>query len=366
MSTKDSKKRLRQAREATDGSVEVLCFACRRTADTTKQVGLAAFFTKPAATGGDELPPSTMLRCAKCRRQMDKHQLAVRGGSGGAPSSSGSRVLPQIARLRQYQRLSTEQGMAFAMQESVATALMRLPCIACGALAPTEGHGLTRLRVWPDGLARPARGGFMGPFHLSNVAPCCGTCNLMKGYRRVRGFIEAARHIATHRASAASGEDYGLYPRRFRNNVSKRSRSAYISASSTHTKTHAMSNETFNRITARPCRYCGKPSDPPRHYNGLDRLDSACRVYTAETCDRCVMAPRCMSSLEDCMCLHLTAVECNVRQLLRRLQHDEVHLHRGLFHRALRRRRQAQCRSDLVARRRGRRRRGDRRSRRAG
>jgi hypothetical protein len=40
----------------------------------------------------------------------------------------------------------------------------------------------------------------------------------MKGYRRVRGFIEAARHIATHRASAASGEDYGLYPRRFRNN----------------------------------------------------------------------------------------------------------------------------------------------------
>ena len=218
MSTKDSKKRLRQAREATDGSVEVLCFACRRTADTTKQVGLAAFFMKPAVTGGDELPPSTMLRCAKCRRQMDKHQLAVRGGSGGAPSSSGSRVLPQIARLRQYQRLSTEQGMAFAMQESVATALMRLPCIACGALAPTEGHGLTRLRVWPDGLARPARGGFMGPFHLSNVAPCCGTCNLMKGYRRVRGFIEAARHIATHRASAASGEDYGLYPRRFRNN----------------------------------------------------------------------------------------------------------------------------------------------------
>ena len=56
MYTKDSKKRLRQAREATDGSVEVLCFACRRTADTTKQVGLAAFFTKPAVTGGDELP----------------------------------------------------------------------------------------------------------------------------------------------------------------------------------------------------------------------------------------------------------------------------------------------------------------------
>ncbi len=290
---KESKKRLRQARETSDGSVDVLCFACRRTADTTKQMGLAAFFAKPAAraeqaaTSNGDTPLTTQLQCSKCKRPMDKHKLAARGGNGGAPSSSGSRVLPQIARLRQYQRLSAEQGMAFAMQESAATALMREPCIACGVPAPTEGHGLTRLRVWPDGLSRPARGGFMGPFHSSNVAACCGTCNLMKGYRRVRGFVEAARHIATHRARAASGEDFGLYPHRFRNNISKRSRSGYISASSTHTKTHAMSNETFNRITARPCRYCGKPSDPPRHYNGLDRLDSACRVYTEATCDSC-------------------------------------------------------------------------------
>lgn len=59
------------------------------------------------------------------------------------------------------------------------------------------------------------------------------------------------------------------YPLRFRDNVSKRSRSAYISASSTHTKTHALSNEQFNAIVARPCRYCGKKSDPPKHYNGL-------------------------------------------------------------------------------------------------
>ena len=38
-------------------------------------------------------------------------------------------------------------------------------------------------------------------------------------------------------------------------------------------------------ITARPCRYCGKESDPPRHYNGLDRIDNECRVYNEETCD---------------------------------------------------------------------------------
>ena len=90
-------------------------------------------------------------------------------------------------------------------------------CPACGAPAPVGGHGLTRLRVWPEGMARPERGGFMGPFAPSNLATACSTCNLMKvraanprpsptpypgpnpsvfpltptqGFRSVRGFVE--------------------------------------------------------------------------------------------------------------------------------------------------------------------------------
>ena len=123
----------------------------------------------------------------------------------------------------------------------------------------------------------------MGPYHPANLAPACSVCNLMKGFRRVRGYVEACRHIATHRG----GFDFGRYPRRFRDNVSKRSRSCYISASSTHTKTHALSNEAFNRIVAQDCRYCGKASDPPTHHNGLDRLDSDVRVYNEQTCVSC-------------------------------------------------------------------------------
>lgn len=159
-------------------------------------------------------------------------------------------------------------------------------------------------------MAPPSKGGFMGPFHPDNLATACGassrqlvfvgrrpntstthawdtprlgTCNLMKGARRIRGYVEACRHIATHRG----GHDYGRYPHRFRNNTSKRSRSSYVTASSTHSKTHALSNESFNAITARPCHYCGKESDPPRHHNGLDRLDSSLRVYTEESVVSC-------------------------------------------------------------------------------
>ena len=278
------RKKLRQAAESDGGKVSVLCFSCRRTEDKTTQQGIASFFKAPAATadGTTDKKASEQqdeaLFCSRCRRSMEK-KVADRTGSGGGQS----RVLPQIARLRQYQRLAADQHVPFAIGEAAATALMREACVACGTTAPTEGHGLTRMRVWPEGLARPARGGFMGPFHTANLAPACGTCNLMKGFRSVRGYVEACRHIATHRSQF----DYGRYPHRFRNNTSRRCRSAYISASSTHSKTHALSNEAFARLVARPCRYCGKASDPPRHHNGLDRLDSSVRVYTEESCDSC-------------------------------------------------------------------------------
>jgi hypothetical protein len=35
---------------------------------------------------------------------------------------------------------------------------------------------------------------------------------------------------------------------------------------------------------SQPCHYCGKPTVPDHHYNGLDRLDSTVRVYTPGSC----------------------------------------------------------------------------------
>ena len=147
-------KRLRQAREA-DGIVSVLCFACRRTKDGTKQQGLGSFFSaKPKADDAqaDTAAPAAegVVQCSKCLRVMES------GGAGAASSgASKARVLPQIARIRQYQRVAAEQGVPFAIADGAAAALMRLPCVCCGVAAPTEGHGLTRLRVWPEGLERP-------------------------------------------------------------------------------------------------------------------------------------------------------------------------------------------------------------------
>ena len=283
--------------DESEGVVSLLCFACRRSNDTSKQSGLTAFFAlKPPTAGaessGQPTPASTVSghvapQCSKCRRVLEQKLPSRTADKAIATTStaskSHSRVLPQIARLRQYQRLASEQGIPFVILDHAATSMMRDPCTICGVAAPGEGHGLTRLRIWPEGIPKPAKGGFMGPYHAANLATACGTCNLMKGARHVRGFVEAARHVTTHRGEF----DYGLYPLRFRNNTSKRSRSCYITASSTHTKTHALSNEAFNAIVVKPCHYCGKRSDPPNHHNGLDRLDSGVRVYTEESCVSC-------------------------------------------------------------------------------
>ena len=188
------RKKLRQAAEESSGKVSTLCFSCRRTEDKTKQQGLSQFF-KASSTSASASQPSTSasqneeaLFCSKCRRSMEQKVADRTGGS----SAGASRVLPQIARLRQYQRLAAEQRVPFAIPERAAAAIMREPCTACGIAAPLEGHGLTRLRVWPEGLTRPERGGFMGPYAASNLAPACSTCNLMKGCRSVRGCVGGA------------------------------------------------------------------------------------------------------------------------------------------------------------------------------
>lgn len=264
------KKKYRQAKEV-DGTVQLLCFKCRREpSGTNHQSSLGKFFGAS--------PPKKNV-CARCQIPLDRRRTA----------SSTMRRLPtlpaQSSRLKAYKRLAEDSGVPFSLTDAEAFAIMREPCVACGAEAGENGNGISRLRDWGDHptLRNKAIKGFMGPFSPSNVVTACATCNLMKGYRSVPSFVEAACTIATHRV----GQDFGSFPHRFRNNVSKRNRSSYITQSSTHTKTHSLTNVEFNQIVSGPCHYCGKASDPPTHHNGLDRLDSDNRVYSKDTVVSC-------------------------------------------------------------------------------
>lgn len=141
-------------------------------------------------------------------------------------------------------------------------------------------------------MIRPEKGGNMGPYCEENLAAACTMCNMLKSYRTITGFVQCCRHIASKQTE---GENFGEYPERFKDNISKRSRSSYITASSTHHKTHAITNAQYNEITAKPCYYCHKeprekgtfgPTDRG-HFNGLDRLDSTNRVYTIDLAVSC-------------------------------------------------------------------------------
>eukprot|EP00435_Cladocopium_sp_Y103_P010461 s2128_g2.t1 len=289
----EKKPKYRQAKEVDGGVVEVLCFSCRRAKDSTIQKSMVAFLKKAPEDEAavidldseEDKPPPDLSICARCRRPLWKKNPQLKPT---ADALRGVGELPQLQRLRAYRRTAERQNVPFTISEKSACAMMRSPCVGCGQAAPLRGHGLTRLRRW-GGLERPkTRTGFMGPYAEENLAPACSMCNMMKGYRKLRGFVECCRHIATKHTE---GEDFGEYPQRFRDNVSKRSRSCYITQSSTHTKTHSLTNEQFNAIVAQRCFYCHKeprkaktngPNDRG-HFNGLDRLDSKNRVYSAET-----------------------------------------------------------------------------------
>eukprot|EP00457_Paulinella_chromatophora_P012447 gb/GEZN01012656.1/.p1 GENE.gb/GEZN01012656.1/~~gb/GEZN01012656.1/.p1 ORF type:complete len:354 (-),score=68.94 gb/GEZN01012656.1/:2-988(-) len=215
---------------------------------------------------------------------------------------SGRGAHPFQARLARYKKLASESGLGFEMSDQEALSFMRQACCFCGRTAGMDGNGLTRLRIFPNDWAGSRRG--MGPFVPANVSPCCSSCNLMKGSHTARGFVEICCTIATYRGlgrdsiarkdcsawslpSDASPDStdghFGHFPERFPDNTSKRYRSSYL----TDTKTYSLTNEEFREITSGPCYFCGKPSVEGKHQNGLDRLDSAIRVYSKESCVSC-------------------------------------------------------------------------------
>ena len=252
--------------------MEILCFECRRSQSKKIQPALEKFM-KPTQLQWDckrctFANRGMAISCEMCnnKRMKDSMETTAEAGPTLASESEAcgafcsrcrkdlnpnrkpkgtksTNTLPIIARLRGYKRLAAEQSLPFVLKDHEAISLMRQDCVVCGAKASSDGHGITRFRHWPEGLLQfksKCRKPYMGPFCKENVASACSVCNLMKGHRSIQSYVEAARHIATYRGRdiKGGGKDYGLYPRRFRNNISKRSRSSYITKSSTHQKTH--------------------------------------------------------------------------------------------------------------------------------
>jgi len=213
-----------------------------------------------------------VLLCKRCRRPMEEKKPQG--------SSKLKLIHPMIERLRGYQRTAKDSEVDFTLTDAQAMQMMRAPCSICGDTPnPEVGHGITRLRK--SDLSNTG----MGPYSRDNTATACAVCNISKGFNTRRAFVEICRHIATYRALSEDGDGagFGLYDHRFRNNVSERSRSSYL----TESKTFALTTDQFKQIVAKPCFYCGKESNPPEHYNGLDRLDSTVRVYTTSSCVSC-------------------------------------------------------------------------------
>ena len=159
------RKKLRQAKEK-NGVVALLCYACRHDDGNTKQASLSSFF-KPshssATAGCEAVPPN---HCSRCRKPLTKPSRRTTNATDQSFTVNGA--LPQIERLKRYRKAAKENKVPFEITDREATDMMAMDCSLCGVSAlPEVGHGITRLRIWPERL-RDRQSGcskpFMGPF----------------------------------------------------------------------------------------------------------------------------------------------------------------------------------------------------------
>jgi len=297
----ERQKKLRQAeeRKLADGKIEVqvLCSQCRRDDQSRRQLSLSEMLKprkeKQCPQVDEGLPLATEVKdcsqdsskidttvCHRCRRSLVVDHMSLQN-----KVSKGMTGCAFSAKLKQYKRNAVETHAQWCLTDSQAFAIMRAPCVLCQTPAdPSNGRpsGITRLRSVKD-----VRG--MGPYTLENVEPACAVCNMIKGTHTLGAIREICCTIATHRGFG----DFGKFPERFVNNTSRKSRSCYLgdtarkAGGTIASKTHSLSNAEFNQIVSNPCYYCGKPSNPPAHHNGLDRLDNSIRVYTLDNAVSC-------------------------------------------------------------------------------
>ena len=276
-------------------SVGILCYQCRRSNSSMNQKSIVSFLngspTQPnreaalrkphnpepplaalprasgdpaeRASSSNSTVECSIMVCVKCRRAMEEEAPKSNAGSRAA----ATRICPSIAKVRGYKRVAAEKNIAWRILESDATRIMAQPCEFCGRLAHDNPGGFNGINRVNHSL----------PYYdFDNICAACSDCNTMKHDYSALDFEQICRHIATVNGYG----DYGRFPWVFRNASSHRSRSGYL----TKSKTFVLSKDEFNAIVAQPCHYCTRAPVPDVHYNGLDRLDSTVRVYTAESC----------------------------------------------------------------------------------
>ena len=115
--------------------------------------------------------------------------LSVDPGPPGSPSSSASSA-PSASPppeggdprtpVAAYRKSAAARGIPFELDDEQVARLMQGVCSYCG----DSGGGIDRVRS-------------QGPYREANAVSCCGACNYMKGNLSARGFLEAARLVAT-------------------------------------------------------------------------------------------------------------------------------------------------------------------------
>jgi hypothetical protein len=143
--------------------------------------------------GVEKIMLSTTLRNTKvksCGHMRGKNTL---------PDNAGAINL----RYGQYKKSAKKAGREFLLSIDDFTKLISSNCVYCGACPSSvvKARGVYQIDFWYNGIDRVNND---EGYRLSNAAPCCVTCNLMKRSMTADNFIAHIRRISNYQKDCPS------------------------------------------------------------------------------------------------------------------------------------------------------------------
>lgn len=205
-----------------------------------------------------------------------------------------------------YRSYAEGRGLSWHFSNEEAVTMLQQSCALCG----NGGGCIARLSQGNYELSQRFFSCVVSFFSSmkrpSNCFPACAVCNLVRLDYSPRDYAQMCKTIATHCGLVSQK---WFFPDSFRDSPTPKTYRMYAQGTN---RIMAMDKvgeallmfflafshgcqATFDTLLLQDCFYCGKRNDPPRHYNGVDRIDSSNRSY--ELCKRVFLSKFCFYSL---------------------------------------------------------------------
>ena len=257
-----------------------LCFSDKGLTSCGKMLDPSEFYLKKRKDGSESL--SDVCRSCKVDRKLEKTLLRSNSNHDNQDDVFSKKIAG-------YRRYAVERGFAWKLTDIECIMLFQQNCVYCNAKPGVEGNCINRKTTE------------IKAYIIENSVTACSICNFVKLDHSVEKYVKICKTIASYKGLI---EEKISYPEVFADSKSKKAYKVR-DGQSVHLFSHFVKQQyanntnrimvvdkpTFEVLLLGDCYYCGKKNDPPKHYNGIDRIDNKNRKYelnnTVTCCKTC-------------------------------------------------------------------------------